>query len=131
MQSCLWSSCLLSLPQAGKSEKLGAAWDSTLSDAVKKALAPSGYRILMNDGSPICEVWLRENIPAQPPRKIPNAIYQQLGESTLMGVISFPQAVTGYRGEAISAGPYTMRYALLPNDGKPSAAARPAVVNPR
>lgn len=35
----------------------------------------------------------------------------------LVGVISFPKAVTDYRGQSIKAGTYTLRYALIPQDG--------------
>jgi len=34
-----------------------------------------------------------------------------------VGVISFPQAKTDYRGQNIRKGTYTLRYELIPNDG--------------
>ncbi len=44
-------------------------------------------------------------------------IYSQLAESTLIGVLHFPKAGSDFRGQAIPAGFYTLRYALVPNDG--------------
>ena len=35
----------------------------------------------------------------------------------LVGVLHFPQASTDYRGQAVPAGFYTLRYELIPNDG--------------
>jgi len=40
-----------------------------------------------------------------------------VGESTLFGVISFPKDTTDFRGQAVKAGFYTLRYELSPDDG--------------
>jgi hypothetical protein len=103
--------------QAGKIETVGPVTDSGVADAVKKALDTKGYRVLLDDGSVACEIWLRNKIPAQPKKDSAGALYPQLAESTLVGVISFPQATTDYRGQNIPKGTYTLRYELIPNDG--------------
>ena len=90
----------LCLAQAGKVEKIGAASDSSISDAVKNALEATGYRITTSDGFS-CEIWWRKSIPAQAKKDVPGALYPQFAESTLLGVISFPQPATDYRGEPI------------------------------
>ena len=105
----------LCLAQAGKVEKIGAASDSSISDAVKNTLETSGDRLTTGDGFS-CEVWWRKSVPAQAKKDVPGALYPQVAESTLLGVISFPQPATDYRGEPIKPGAYTLRYALLPND---------------
>jgi len=105
----------LCVAQAGKVEKIGSASDSSLSDAVKNALEATGYRITTSDGFS-CEVWWRKSLPVQPKKDVPGALYPQFAESTLLGVISFSQPATDYRGEPIKPGSYTLRYALLPND---------------
>ena len=103
--------------QTGKIEPIGAVTDSRVAEGVKKVLEPKGYRVSLDDGSVVCEIWLRNKIPAQPKKDSPGALYSQLAESALVGVISFPQATTDYRGQNIPKGAYTLRYELIPNDG--------------
>jgi len=103
--------------QAGKIETIGPVTDSGVAEAVKKVLETKGYRVSLDDGSVACEIWLRNKIPAQPKKDSPGALYTQLAESALVGVISFPQATTDYRGQNIRKGTYTLRYELIPNDG--------------
>jgi len=103
--------------QTGKIEVLGPVADSSVAESIKKVLDPKGYRISLDDGSVACEIWLRNKIPAQPKKDSPGALYTQLAESALVGVISFPQATTDYRGQNIRKGTYTLRYELIPNDG--------------
>ena len=107
----------LCLAQSGKVETLGPPSDSGISDAVKKALDTKGYRVTLNDGSALCDIWLRKSVPAQAKQDAQGALYTQLSESVLIGAISFPQASTDYRGQAIKPGIYTLRYELIPNDG--------------
>jgi len=103
--------------QSGKIENLGPPTDSSIPEAVKKVLDSKGYRVTLDDGSVACEIWLRKSVKGQTKKDIPGEIYSQLPESTLVGVISFPLATTDYRGQAIKAGTYTVRYELIPNDG--------------
>jgi hypothetical protein len=103
--------------QAGKVEKSGPLTDSSVPEAVRKALEPTGYRVALDDGSVACDIWLRQSVPSQAKKETPGVLYPQLAQSTLLGVISFPQASTDYKGEPIKAGVYTLRYELLPNDG--------------
>ena len=105
----------LCLAQAGKVEKIGAASDSSISDAVKNALEATGYRITTSDGFS-CEIWWRKSLPVQAKKDVAGALYPQFAESTLLGIISYPQPAADYRGEPIKPGAYTLRYALLPND---------------
>jgi hypothetical protein len=103
--------------QAAKIEKLGPLAESGVPENVSKVLEPTGYRVLLPDGSVACEIWLRQSVPAQAKTDVEGVLYPQLAESTLVGVISFPKASTDYRGQPIRAGFYTLRYELLPNDG--------------
>jgi hypothetical protein len=108
---------LVCAAQSGKIENLGPLTDASVPDAVRQVLDSRGYRILLDDGSTVCELWLRKNVPAQPKKDSQDVIYTQLAESTLVGVLHFPKAGSDFRGEAIPAGFYTLRYALLPDDG--------------
>jgi hypothetical protein len=108
---------LVSAAQSGKIENLGPLTDTSVPDALRQVLDSRGYRVLLDDGSTACELWLRKNVPVQPKKDSQDVIYTQLAESTLVGVLHFPKAGSDFRGEAIPAGFYTLRYALLPDDG--------------
>lgn len=102
--------------QTGKVSPLDLPPDSSVPQAVRKILDTKGYRIALDDGSVACDIWLRTSVPGPAKKSATDVLYWQLAESTLVGVISFPQSTTDYRGEAVKAGAYTLRYELLPND---------------
>jgi hypothetical protein len=103
--------------QTGKVEAIGPAADASIPENVKGILQAAGQRLVLDDGSTACEVWLRKTVPLQVKKDAANVLYPDLGESTLIGLVSFPHATTDYRGQAIKAGAYTMRYELIPEDG--------------
>jgi len=105
------------IAQTGKVDNLSDFGDARPSAEMKKALDPKGYRLSLDDGTVVCDLWLSKSVPAQPKRDVQGALYTQLADSVFVGLISFPQATTDYRGQSIKAGAYTLRYALLPNDG--------------
>jgi hypothetical protein len=93
---------------------VGPCTDSTVPDSVKKALAPSGYRVTLDDGSPL-DVWPPAQVQTtDKPRE--DATYP-LAPSLFVGVIHFAKNGRDARGNAIAAGTYTLRYELQPNDG--------------
>ena len=103
--------------QAGKSETPGALNNPAVPDAIRQALVPKGYRILPDINSPAIQIWYRKEVPAQPKNASADAIYDRLAESTLLGVIYFSKPAQDYRDQTVPAGFYTLRYALMPNDG--------------
>ena len=107
---------LLCSAQNGKVESVGPLTESAVSEQVRQSLEPKGYRLTLDDSKPSCELWLRKSVPAQA-NKSTELAYPQFTESTLLGVIHFPQAAADFRGHPIPAGFYTMRYELLPDDG--------------
>jgi len=56
-------------------------------------------------------------------KEVAGAVYSELAESTLVGVLHFSQPGSDYRGQPIASGYYTLRYELLPNDGNHLGAA--------
>lgn len=100
-----------------KVEPIGPLADAAASDALKKALEPAGYRVLLDDGSEWCKIWLAASVPVSGKTDVEGALFPQLSESTLIGAISFTKPATDYRGQEIQPGLYTLRYELLPNDG--------------
>jgi hypothetical protein len=114
---CLTAVSLTARAQSGKVESLGPVADASVPDTVKKVLEGKGYRVILDDGSVACEIWLRNGVASAPAQKDESgALYSQLAESAFFGVLSFPQAATDYRGEPIKPGAYSLRYELLPND---------------
>jgi len=104
--------------QGSRLETIGPLTESAVPESVRKALEPKGYRVLRDDGRVVCEVWFRAAVPIQAGKTSePEVVYTGLEESTLVGVILFPEPTTDYRGQAIKAGAYTLRYALYPADG--------------
>jgi hypothetical protein len=101
----------------GKIEPLGAFTDATASDSVKKSLEEKGQRVLLPDGTVVCEIWLRKTLPTHAKTDVSGAIYTEINDSAVIGVVSFPKLSTDFRGQDIKAGAYTMRYALHPVDG--------------
>ncbi len=109
--------CLACLAQAGKVETLGSPTDSGVPAAIIQVLDSQGTRLKLTDGSPVCDIRLRRSVPTRTTKESNGLLYPQLSESTLVGVISFPQATTDYRGQPIAPGAYTLRYELIPDDG--------------
>jgi hypothetical protein len=98
-----------------KVEAIGALTEPSVAEAVRGALEAKGWRVLAG-GKRVGEVWLRREI-ATGRADIPGALFGQIPEGTLIGVIHFAAAATDFRGQAIKPGYYTLRYALILNDG--------------
>lgn len=118
----LLSACICAA-QTGRVEPVGPPTDAAIPDNVRNVLDATGYRVVLGDGSIACDLWLRKAVPVQPEKDVPDVLYQELGESTFVGVISFPNLATDYRGQAIKPGAYTLRYELMPEDGNHLGAA--------
>jgi hypothetical protein len=108
---------LTAAQQVGKIEALGALTDSSVSASVRQVLEAKGYRISLDGTTVAAEIWLRKDMPAQPKKETADVIYDRMVESTLVGVLRWPQASSDYRGQPVPAGFYTLRYELIPNDG--------------
>src|SRR5207245_8656370 len=107
---------LLSAAQSGKVESIGALTDGGVPETVRQVLDSKGYRLTLDNSAPDCELWIRKSVPAQAKKDAEGVAYPQLAETTLVGVAHFPQAAADFRGHAIAAGFYTLRYELMPND---------------
>jgi hypothetical protein len=107
---------LSALAEGSKVESVGAYAEPSASESLRKALDQKGSRVILSDGAPYCEIWLRAAIPTGK-TEAPGAIYTTFGESALIGVITFTKQTNDFRGQAIKAGSYTLRYALHPTDG--------------
>jgi hypothetical protein len=88
---------------------------SDISKALQDTLQPQGTRVVGDKGT-VCELWLGKTV-AQGTGGNPDAVYPSLGVGTLVGVLHFAAAGSDFRGQTIKPGYYTLRYALLPQDG--------------
>lgn len=113
----------LSAAQSGKVEVLGPLTDTSVPEAVRQVLDSKGYRVLLADGTPVCELWIPKSTAAQPKNEAADVLYPEFAESALAGVLHFPKTGSDYRGQAIPAGFYTLRYELMPSDGNHLGAA--------
>jgi hypothetical protein len=99
---------------APKVETTGPCTDAAVADAVKRALAPQGYRVTLDDGSTV-DLWPSAQI--QTSAKTREDATYPLAPSLFFGVIHFAKNAHDARGNAISPGTYNLRYELQPNDG--------------
>lgn len=98
-------------------ESAGRLTDTAVPEQVRQSLQENGYRLALDDRKPACELWLRKSVPAQAKKEAEGVAYPQLVESALVGIVHFPQAASDFRGQQVPAGFYTLRYALMPDDG--------------
>lgn len=94
---------------AGRVERIGA-FAGAAPDGVKQSLQAQGYRIALSDGTVAAELWFRKDLPGLKP-------------GNLVGVITVPKDTNDFRGQALKAGSYTLRYAQMPSDGNHLGAA--------
>jgi hypothetical protein len=107
---------ILTLPlvaQSPKVERIGFA-PNTLPHDTTAALEDKGYRITLGDGWS-AELWLAKNLKLAP-KDAAGALYPELSNAEFVGLISLPKGMSDFRGQAIPAGSYTLRYQLLPQD---------------
>ena len=103
--------------QAGKVESIGRLTEATVAEAVRAAVSAKGYRFAPDDASAAIEIWYRKEVPAQPKGASGSAVYDRLTPSALVGVLHFTKAANDFRGQSVAAGFYTLRAALMPDDG--------------
>lgn len=121
--SFIFGLSLFCAAQNGKVEAVGPLTDNAVPEGARQVLDAKGYRLTLDGAAPACELWVRKSVPAQTKKDVEGVIYPQLAESVLVGVVHFPQAAADFRGQKIPAGFYTLRYALMPNDGNHLGAA--------
>ena len=95
-------------------ERIGAFAAPGASNEIKRAVEEKGYRIILDDGW-AAEFWFTRSL-ATTTKDAAGALYPQLTNGEFVGVVSFPRGSTDYRGQAIPAGAYTLRYQFLPQD---------------
>lgn len=107
---CCWS-------QAGTVEPIGPLTETSVPEAVRGAVSAKGYRVTVDNAGSTIEIWYRKEVPAQPKGATSSAVYDRLTPSALVGVLHFTKTSSDFRGQSVAAGFYTLRAALMPDDG--------------
>jgi hypothetical protein len=94
---------------AGKVESSGP-FSGTAAESIKAALAPSGLKLTLSDGTAAGEIWFAKDAAG-------------LTQGAFFGVLSLAKPSEDCRGQEIPAGTYTLRYSKMPEDGNHSGAA--------
>jgi len=85
--------------------------------SILQSLSAKGHRITPATAGSEVEIWYCQEVATQAKGVASDAAYDQIPESTLLGVLHFAKNSKDYRGQSVAAGYYTLRYALMPNDG--------------
>ena len=104
--------------QTYKVESAGTPPAADLPKPAQDALESQGARVLNAQGGTLLEVWLSKTVPTKPSAgSSSDFLYGSLSEGVFLGVLHFPSQGADFRGQAIKPGFYTLRYALIPQDG--------------
>ena len=99
--------------QSAKVERIGAA-PAAVASNLTAAIEGKGYRVTLDDGW-TADLWLARDLKLSE-HDAPGALYPELSNSEFVGVLSVPKGMSDFRGQALPAGTYTLRYQLLPQD---------------
>lgn len=100
-----------------KVETVAAPAAADVPKALLDVLDAQGARVVGDSGT-LCEVWLRKGMTlGQAAGGLGDVMYGQLGAGNFIGVLHFPAPVADFRGQPLKAGYYSIRYALIPQDG--------------
>src|SRR5208337_4551752 len=96
-------------------QRIGGLSAAGAPDALKHSVEGKGYRVTLDDGWS-ADYWFSPQIKTAT-KDVPGALYPELANGEFVGVVSLPKGMNDFRGQAIPAGVYTLRYQLLPQDG--------------
>src|SRR5271157_315560 len=100
---------------AAQVQRIGGLSAAGASDALKHSVEAKGYRVTLDDGWP-ADFWFVLQLKTAL-KDVPGALYPELANGEFVGVVNLPKGMNDFRGQAIPAGVYTLRYQLLPQDG--------------
>ncbi len=99
---------------AAQVQRIGALAVAGASDELKHAVEDKGYRVTIDGWS--AEFWFAKQLKTMT-KEVAGALYPELANAEFVGVVNVPKGMSDFRGQAIPAGAYTLRYQLLPQDG--------------
>jgi hypothetical protein len=111
----VWGVIVLPLCAAAANvERTGSLAIPGASDEIKKAVDQKGYRVVFDDGW-TAEFWFARGL-ATTAKDAAGALYPQVANGQFVGAVNFPKGSSDFRGQAIPAGAYTLRYQSIPQD---------------
>lgn len=108
-----------SAPESYKVLVLKEPAPGSVATLVRSAMNDQGFRIQVDQGRTLADIWLRKAIPVTAKPGGPSGAIQFpfLADGELVGVLQFATEGHDYRDQPISKGVYTMRYGLQPVNG--------------
>lgn len=96
-----------------------AAPPADVPEAARKLLGEQSLHFYDAQGKLQADVWFRKEIPVKATEaQLKNGItYQEVPQTTLLGVVKVHEATTDYKKHTVKPGLYTMRLAYQPMDG--------------
>jgi hypothetical protein len=94
-----------------------------LDPAIIGVLQNEGARIVADNGSPVCEIWLRKTMPSGPKANETGVTLPTIPHGALLGVIRYPGRGADRRGQTLKPGLYMLRFSYYPPDGNHQGAA--------
>ncbi|GAB4370572.1 MAG: hypothetical protein OHK0021_13380 [Bryobacter sp.] len=85
--------------------------------AAANLLSAEGIKVMDPAGKPLCEIWMRKQIPTGEKSAEMLLTLPEVAHGTFMGVVTFPANYRDRRGQTIKAGTYTLRYSYYPQNG--------------
>jgi hypothetical protein len=104
---------LFAVPLLGV-DRTGSLTADGASAELKQAVEDKGYHVVLDDGWS-ADFWFARSL-ATSTNGVAGALYPNLANGQFVGVVSFPKGTSDYRGQAIPAGTYTLRYQYIPQD---------------
>ena len=105
---------LPALAAGSKTEAIGTLSAPGASADLTKALADHGTRVILDDGWS-ADFWFARALVVSS-TSAPGALYPELANGEFVGVVTFPKGASDFRGQAVPAGTYTLRYQYIPQD---------------
>uniref|UniRef100_A0A7C4LN45 Uncharacterized protein n=1 Tax=Schlesneria paludicola TaxID=360056 RepID=A0A7C4LN45_9PLAN len=89
-----------------------------VAEKVAAALHPAGYQVRLGEAA-ACTIWLAKDLPAKADFQPTLNVKYPFSQGQLVGLLLVEQKTefTDFRGQAVPAGVYTLRYAQQPVDG--------------
>jgi hypothetical protein len=89
-----------------------------LSEAIRGLLDSKAMNVSDGKGKLICTIWPRKGLDSKAADKVEAGLtYANLDETTVIGVIRFPEGWSDYRKQKVKPGVYTLRLGIQPMDG--------------
>jgi len=95
-------------------DRIGPLQADGASAEIKQAVEEKGYHVALDDGWS-ADFWFARTLTTSATGAA-GALYPDLGNGQFVGVVTFPKGTSDYRGQAIPAGTYTLRYQYIPQD---------------